>query len=766
MTTPTPGAVRLSDIAKRAHVKRAAATKWRRLIDFPPAISDGRGGELFDWEEVVDWLDNRQIRSKDLRPGERTGTSYGDRVRRRPVPRHPQPPTNPGALDRHLEYMVRSLRRRIVDAGVSAEAYVYAALLLVFTSVCEPQIGDEIVTESRTTGADVDTPSLLDKVHLRIHKALRIHRLAVKPREEAVQLPAVREKVIALRSARTLDIVALVNHSASIGADGFDALCRHYSGFRTRADNYRTPAAVAHLMASCAARLTPARTALDLHVRGGELLLAAAQCAPDARMENLRGFGLDNDDLRLAGMTLAVHGYSALMQQGSVKPWYTSDSGQVRADAVLVNPYFNDRSREAERHRDWLFGPPPLHNDNFAWLQHALDSTTAEGAAVALMPDNAATSDDAQEQTIRKTMVERGSLVALIALPGRLFPGTDAPATIWVLRRPTGRPASVLCVDARSMGIQDNSRSRTRLHGADQIASAVRDASQLRAGKLRELPNGGRAVVVPPEAMREAEFSSSPAAYIDAMTDREITTSWRDIEHADLEVRAARDRAHRAGHSRLIRRSSTVSGAAPLARQSVLLNEVCDIQPGPSNDTLKKPERSRNDADTPILWPRHLVGRRVVVAGAERLSRHNAAAFSRYRVRTNDLLLVRSGSIGEPAIVTEDLGDAICGTNLTRIRVKDPEVLDSWFLLAYLLRPTVLGVIREQAGRNRVPSISSGHLGGTVIELPAIDAQRRLGARMREFDGQVAAYQRAAKASEQFRQVVFEGMLSGEVELQ
>ncbi|WP_280316875.1 type I restriction-modification system subunit M/S [Nocardia wallacei] len=730
--------------------------KWSKTPGFPPAVSGGRGGELFDWEQVVDWLDNRQIRSNNLLPGERAGTTYGDRMRRQPTDRQSQPPISPEELGRRFRRLLKPLRRRTVGTNVPDESYIYAAALLTFSSVCEPQIGEEIVAMTRENGPRTESFSLLEDISWRVDKALRIQRLA----------PGAREKMIKLRSAPAQDIVTLVTGSADIGADGFDRLCGHYSGFRVRADNYRTPERVAHLMASCAIGLTSARTALDLHVRGGELLLAAARCAPGGRMENLYGFGLDKDDLRLAGMTLAVHDCLALMQQGSTKPWYTSGSGQVRADAVLVNPFFNDSSRDVEQPRDWLFGPPPPHNDNFAWLQHALDSTTDAGAAVALMPDNAATSDDAREKAIREAMVERGSLVALIALPDRLFPGVNAPATIWVLRRPTGRPGPVLCVDAGSMGIRENSRSRTHLDGADEIALAVHSASWRRAGKVRELPNGGRAVVVSPETMRDAEFSSSPAAYIDAMTDREVTTSWHDIEHADLEARAARDRAHRAGDLRLVRRSSAVSGAAPLARQSVLLNEVCDIQPGPSNDTLKKPERSRNDTDTPILWPRHLVGRRVVVAGAERLSRHNAAAFSRYRVRTNDLLLVRSGSIGEPAIVTEDLGDAICGTNLTRIRVKDPEVLDSWFLLAYLLRPTVLGVIREQAGRNRVPSISSGHLGGTVIELPAIDAQRRLGARMREFDGQVAAYQRAAKASEQFRQVVFEGMLSGEVELQ
>ncbi len=56
-------------------------------------------------------------------------------------------------------------------------------------------------------------------------------------------------------------------------------------------------------------------------------------------------------------------------------------------------------------------------------------------------------------------------------------------------------------------------------------------------------------------------------------------------------------------------------------------------------------------------------------------------------------------------------------------------------------------------------------LGKVTIELPAIDEQRRLGELMREIDAQASIYRQAAETSERFRQLAFEGMLSGEVAL-
>ena len=54
----------------------------------------------------------------------------------------------------------------------------------------------------------------------------------------------------------------------------------------------------------------------------------------------------------------------------------------LRADYILANPPFNVSDWGGERLRDdkrWEYGPPPVGNANFAWVQHFLHHLGAAG---------------------------------------------------------------------------------------------------------------------------------------------------------------------------------------------------------------------------------------------------------------------------------------------------------------------------------------------------------------------------------------------------
>ncbi|CAM5476987.1 hypothetical protein SBADM41S_11367 [Streptomyces badius] len=80
------------------------------------------------------------------------------------------------------------------------------------------------------------------------------------------------------------------------------------------------------------------------------------------------------------------------------------------------------------------------------------------------MPARAAWAGGA-EALIRREMVARGAVLAVIALPAYLFAGTNIAVHIWVLgrgrrSRPVHRSDSVLLVDARGAGRQFSERPR------------------------------------------------------------------------------------------------------------------------------------------------------------------------------------------------------------------------------------------------------------------------------------------------------------------
>lgn len=69
----------LTDVARRAQVRLSAVSNGRaRYADFPQA-SVVSGQELFDEDDIAQWLRSRRIARNRLKPDEPPGTSYGDR---------------------------------------------------------------------------------------------------------------------------------------------------------------------------------------------------------------------------------------------------------------------------------------------------------------------------------------------------------------------------------------------------------------------------------------------------------------------------------------------------------------------------------------------------------------------------------------------------------------------------------------------------------------------------------------------------------------
>jgi saccharopine dehydrogenase-like NADP-dependent oxidoreductase len=78
---------------------------------------------------------------------------------------------------------------------------------------------------------------------------------------------------------------------------------------------------------------------------------------------------------RLCKMNLAVRGIDADIRWNNEGSFHKDELKDLRFDYILANPPFNisdwggDRLREDAR---WTYGPPPVGNANYAWLEHIL----------------------------------------------------------------------------------------------------------------------------------------------------------------------------------------------------------------------------------------------------------------------------------------------------------------------------------------------------------------------------------------------------------
>ncbi|MEU5339334.1 N-6 DNA methylase [Streptomyces sp. NPDC020766] len=584
-------------------------------------------------------------------------------------------------------------------------------------------------------------------------------------------LPGIRRSLDRLRPGSYADLQHVIRLSGDLGPEAFPLLLEQYEEHAgLTSSEFFTPRAVTQVMAELLVCEGSAPIAVhDPYLRGGELLTAAVEAVRRAgssvALPTVRGAGPNEDTLRLAGMHLMVQGVPARLETGSAAPWTELDQPSLTADRIFLNPPFNAsvsavRGRKPEQ---WPYGPPPPGNDNFAWIQYALGKLNPGGCAAVLMPNNALSSANGQEQYIRQSLVERGALECVIALPKQLFRGTAIPVSVWILRYAPGRRKEVLFVDARHMGVMQ-SRTR-RILTEDNTAAIVRAVEAWRSDGERSVSHvgvDGLSTAAEPDDIRDRGYSLNPADYVV----REMAAT-RHAEDLERELADSMEAVRRARHFMIgadvrmkqVQRESDFVRA--LTGDSVLghweerpLGELCEVQAGPS-PSLVKSTRSA-EGDVPVVLPTHLRDRRIVALPDQVLvpREHAEGRLRNYQVAAGDILCVRTGTTGPSALVDAPQEGWILGSNLLRVRrFVDPvrEVLPE-YLLAFLSLPAVEEWIRiRSTATTAIGSISTASFRQLPVPLPPWDEQRRIGDRLRAYDRQIVTHRDFAQAVERSR---------------
>jgi type I restriction enzyme M protein len=162
---------------------------------------------------------------------------------------------------------------------------------------------------------------------------------------------------------------------------------------------------------------------------------------------------------RLANMNLAIRSISAQIAHGD--SFHSDRFPDLKADYILANPPFNvsdwrgDLLREDKR---WKYGPPPVSNANYAWVQHFIYHLAPTGLAGFVLANGSMSSGQSGEGEIRKNIIEADLVDCMVALPGQLFYSTQIPVCLWFIARSKkngrfrDRRGQTLFIDARKMG--------------------------------------------------------------------------------------------------------------------------------------------------------------------------------------------------------------------------------------------------------------------------------------------------------------------------
>lgn len=517
------------------------------------------------------------------------------------------------------------------------------------------------------------------------------------------------------------------------------------------------------------AHLTPdplARLMADLaDVRGAEVLDPACGTGSLLRTASEDGaVGLYGQEIEPATARLA-QALVGLVPSGA--PGRVVGGGSLTADAfaghlfdaVLCNPPFNQRDWGADElayDERWAYGVPPRSESELAWVQHCLAHTRPGGRIVVLMPPAAASRPSGRR--IRRELLRRGALSAVIGLPVGAAAPLHVGLHLWVLQRPDPEAAQrqrVLFIDAENDRAEGQERRPTAweaLH--ERVIQTWRTFLEVteEPDETADMPGFSRAVPL-----------------IELLDDSVDLTPQRHLPVAVSE--ASSGQAHkRAGkvRRRLLRTLEDTRSSVPGHNWKV--RDPGEWRMTTIDDLARSGALVVHRAPTaPVVEPDEGTGPRVLTPGdvnrgqepSKRLAEPVDLDTTGHRViQAGDVLIpsaMTKSRVSRVRVATDTDAGALLGNPLHLVR-PDPAHIDPWFLAGFLadednLRRAGQGstILRVDFRRLRVPLLS-------------LEEQRRYGAAFRELHEFRQRLEQARDTADELGERLTSGLRAGLLE--
>jgi type I restriction enzyme M protein len=273
--------------------------------------------------------------------------------------------------------------------------------------------------------------------------------------------------------------------------DAYEYLMRHFATESGKSKGqFYTPSEVSRIMAKMIgirqAKTSNKTTVYDPTCGSGSLLLKIgdeARHGKDVKV-TLEGQEKDSTTAGLARMNMILHDYAtAEIKQGNTlsNPLFKDDDSLKTYDYVVANPPFSDKrwstglhpneggknsGNEQQSANDYGrftgFGVPPPRQGDYAYLLHIIRSLKPDGKGACILPHGVLYRSNS-EAAIRKNLILRGYIKAIIGLPANLFYGTNIAACIVVLDKENANARKgIFMIDASRGFIKDGNKNRLR----------------------------------------------------------------------------------------------------------------------------------------------------------------------------------------------------------------------------------------------------------------------------------------------------------------
>lgn len=283
--------------------------------------------------------------------------------------------------------------------------------------------------------------------------------------------------------------------------DAYEYLMRNFATESGKSKGqFYTPAEVSRVMAQLIEAYnsdSQEDTIYDMTCGSGSLLLKAADLAP----YGITIYGQENDNATrgLAVMNMWLHNFTtaeiALGNTLSNPQFLKEETGELQQFSYAVaNPPFS--------YKKWMNGLdpandifkrfegyalPPAKNGDYAFLLHMIKSLKSKGKGCIVMPLGVLFRGNT-EADIRKKIIDKGYIKAIVGLPANLFYGTGIAACLIVLdKEDADKRTHVFMIDASKGFIKDGNKNRLRERDIHKIVDTYRSKTE-KEGYSRNIP--------------------------------------------------------------------------------------------------------------------------------------------------------------------------------------------------------------------------------------------------------------------------------------
>jgi type I restriction enzyme M protein len=309
--------------------------------------------------------------------------------------------------------------------------------------------------------------------------------------------------------------------------DAYEYLMRHFATESGKSKGqFYTPAEVSRVLAKVIGinqnNSSHQTMAYDPTCGSGSLLLKVMNEA--GKNIDLYGQEKETTTANLAHMNMILHGAETatiIADNTLSRPFYKEENGSLKKfDYVVANPPFSLKSWsngvnvDSDEHNRFALGVPPEKNGDYAFLLHILQSLKANGKGAVVLPHGVLFRGNAEGE-IRKNILKKGYIKAIIGLPANLFYGTGIPACIIVLDKENAEHRKgIFMIDASKGFVKDGNKNRLREQDIRKITD-VFDA-------FAEVPKFSRMVSMTEIADPKNDYNLNIPRYIDTQETEDI----------------------------------------------------------------------------------------------------------------------------------------------------------------------------------------------------------------------------------------------------